>query len=167
MEQTIKVTQDDMFDSQRSETVERAVKTTTLSQELSELARGEMVRVAPEMSAWVPRESCTPPKYVVCRWTKQEGGTYHPVPIGGRFVRLTPGVAAALGFAHLGRRLRYETIMRMWRAELIDMVHITPGCYLLDIDSWYRHLADCLANPDMWEVGGEAREDYRFKNGLC
>jgi len=131
-----------------------------------EMAKGEMVRVGPEEHAWVPRESCKPSKYIVCRWVSGRDGKFRPVPVGGRFVRLCPEVAAELGFRHMDRRVRYETIMRLWRADLIEMVKIAPQCYLLDIDSWYRYLAECAEDPEMWDKGTEVRADYRYKNGL-
>lgn len=142
--------------STRSEQAER----------LRTLAKSEMVRVAPEEYAWVPRDDCEPGKLVMCRWVKGRDDKYRPVPMGGRFVRLCPAVAAELGFRHLDRRVRYETIMRLWRAEMIEMVQISPQCYLLDLESWFRHLAECADDPEMWEPGGEARAEYRYKNGM-
>ena len=97
--------------------------------------------LAPEEYAWVPRDDCEPGKLVMCRWTlRGRDDKYRPVPMGGRFVRLCPAVAAELGFRHLDRRVRYETIMRLWRAEMIEMVQISPQCYLLDLESWFRPL---------------------------
>jgi len=131
-----------------------------------ELAKGEMVRVSPGEYAWVPREGCTPGKYVMCRWVKRSDGKFRPVSIGGKLVRLCPEVAAEMGFRHLNRRVRYETIMRLWRADLIEMVKIAPQVYLLDIESWFRYLSECMENTEMWDKGSETRAEYRYKNGL-
>ena len=131
-----------------------------------------MVRVAPGRHAWVPKDAATPPDaYVMCRWSKQEDGTYAPVPVAGRYVRLDSRTAALLGFpARVGEggneRCRYDTILRLGRAGFVDVVRVAPNTILLDLDSWYRHLADCMDNPDRWNEGGEDRETYLQANGL-
>lgn len=162
-----KIMQDDLFPGvdpeviwHKSESNEEQVK------RYKEMARGEMVRVSPDQYAWVPREGCNPGQYVMCRWVKGQDGRHRPVPMGGRFVRLCPEVAAEMGFRHMDRRVRYETIMRLWRADLIEMVKIAPQVYLIDLESWYRYLAECSDNPEMWDKGSEVRDCYRFKNGL-
>lgn len=137
-----------------------------LAERLRDLARGDYVRVAPEKNAWVPRENVKPGGMVMCRWVKGSDGYHRPMPVGGRFVRLCPSVAAELGFRHLDRRVRYETIMRLWRADMIDMIQCSPKCFFLDLDSWFRHLARCAENPDMWSAGGDAIKEYRYKNGM-
>ena len=81
-----------------------------------------MVRVAPGRHAWVPKDAATPPdEYVMCRWSKQPDGTYAPVPVAGRYVRLDSRTATLLGFpARAGKdgnkRCRYDTILRLGRA---------------------------------------------------
>ena len=131
-----------------------------------------MVRVAPGRHAWVPKDAATPPDaYVMCRWSKQEDGTYAPVPVAGRYVRLDSRTAALLGFPARANedgneRCRYDTILRLGRAGFVDVVRVAPNTILLDLDSWYRHLADCMDNPDRWNEGGEDRETYLQANGL-
>ena len=131
-----------------------------------------MVRVAPGRHAWVPKDAATPPdEYVMCRWSKQPDGTYAPVPVAGRYVRLDSRTATLLGFpARTGEdgneRCRYDTILRLGRAGFIDVVRVAPNTILLDLDSWYRHLADCMDDPDRWDEGGEDRETYLKANGL-
>ena len=148
-----------------------------------------MVRVAPGRHAWVPKDAATPPDaYVMCRWSKQPDGTFAPVPVAGRYVRLDSRTATLLGFpartpAKAGRsdmgkgaereagrsdmeRCRYDTILRLGRAGFVDVVRVAPNTILLDLDSWYRHLADCMDDPDRWEDGREDRETYLKANGL-
>lgn len=125
-----------------------------------------MVRIAPGKNGWVPRDGLTPDKYCLARWTCNPEGAYSLVPIGGRYVRLTEDLAAELGFRDLGRHRKYETLVRLARAGYVDLVQITPGVRLLDIDSWFRHLTDCMSNPDMWEEGTEDRACYLKVNGL-
>ena len=132
----------------------------------------DMVRVAPGRHAWVPRSAATPPpEYVVCRWSKQADGTWAPVPVAGRYVRLDSSTATLLGFpARAGsdarERCRYDTILRLGRAGFVDLVRVAPNTILLDLDSWYRHLADCMDDPDRWEDGREDRKTYLKANGL-
>ena len=131
-----------------------------------------MVRVAPGRHAWVPKSAATPPeKYVMCRWSKQPDGTYAPVPVAGRYVRLDSKTATLLGFplraGESGKeRCRYDTILRLGRAGFVDVVRISPNTILLDLDSWYRHLADCMDDPERWDEGKEDRETYLTANGL-
>lgn len=132
----------------------------------------DMVRVAPGRHAWVPKRAATPPpEYVVCRWSKQADGTWAPVPVAGRYVRLDSSTATLLGFpARAGaderERCRYDTILRLGRAGFVDLVRVAPNTILLDLDSWYRHLADCMDDPDRWEDGRDDRKTYLKENGL-
>ena len=131
-----------------------------------------MVRVAPGRHAWVPKDAATPPdEYVMCRWSKQEDGTFAPVPVAGRYARLDGKTCALLGFppkaaADGKERCRYDTLLRLARAGFIDIVRISPNTHLLDLDSWYRHLADCMDDPDRWEEGSEDWKTYVAANGL-
>lgn len=132
----------------------------------------DMVRVAPGRHAWVPKRAATPPpEYVVCRWSKQADGTWAPVPVAGRYVRLDSSTATLLGFparagADKRERCRYDTILRLGRAGFVDLVRVAPNTILLDLDSWYRHLADCMDDPDRWEDGRDDRKTYLKANGL-
>ena len=129
----------------------------------------DMVRVAPGRHAWVSKDAATPPDgYALCRWAKQEDGTFAPIPVAGRYVRLTSQVAATLGFIGDGTsdKNRYDTILRLGRAGFVDLVRVAPNTILLDLDSWYRHLADCMDNPEMWDEDSEDLKTYLKVNGL-
>ena len=61
---------------------------------LSVAPEPDMVRVAPGRHAWVPKSAATPPdEYVVCRWSRQQDGTwavtgvnrYFPEIVGSEF----------------------------------------------------------------------------------
>ena len=128
-----------------------------------------MVRVAPGRHAWGPKDAATPPDgYALCRWSKQPDGTFAPVPVAGRYVRLNSQVAATLGFVGDGTsdKNRYDTILRLGRAGFVDLVKVAPNTILLDLDSWFRHLAECMDNPEMWDEGSEDLETYLKVNGL-
>ena len=114
---------------------------------------------------WRPRSGDTAPDMVMCRWAKTEGG-WSPVPIAGRWVRLTAAVAAQMGFRDADRSRRYDTLLRLWRAGFIDVAHVSPGVYMIDMDSWHRHLAEVTEDDGYWEVGRGNRERYYKANGL-
>lgn len=138
-----------------------------LGKRMRELSRPDMVRVAPDRQAWIPAEHVNePPEFCLCRWTRTSQGNFAPIPVAGRWVRLTEALAASLGFTDGKRRRRYETLMRLGRAGFIDLLHLSPGCWMLDLDSWFRHLAECAENPEMWEEGSEERQTYLHLNGL-
>jgi len=140
-----------------------------LKDELEALARSGMVRVAPGRHAWVPAAACDPatmPQYCLCRWAEQPDGTYVPIPFPYRLVRLTPKTTSMLGFMSGNRDIRYSTLLRLAAAEFVDIIRISPNCQMLDLDSWFQHLADCMDDPEYWEPGSEARERYNHANGL-
>lgn len=130
-------------------------------------ARPDMIRVAPDVHAWIPADKTSePPNFCLCRWTKRSDGAYHPVPFATRLVRVTGELMACLGFTDGTRRRRYETLMRLYRAGFVELVHASPGTWMLDLDSWYRHLAVCAENPDMWEEDSEDLKTYLQSNAL-
>ena len=124
-----------------------------------------MVRVAPDKHCWVPKPGAAVPMYAVCRWVKKPEG-YTLTPVGGRWVRMSAKLCAELGFRDMSRDRKHETMMRLHRAGFIDMVQPSPGVWLLDIDSWFRHLKACAENPEMWEEDSEDRKTYLEKNAL-
>lgn len=131
-----------------------------------EMARPDMVRVAPDKNAYVPKPGAQVPSVALGKWARQADGTYSLVPVAGRLVRLTQDLCAALGLRDMNRNRKYETMMRLGRAGHIELIKISPGCWLLDLDSWWRHLAECMEKPEMWEEGSDERENYLHVNGL-
>lgn len=129
-------------------------------------AGADMVRVAPGVHGWMPAPGREVPAYVLCRWARATEGCWRPVPVGGRYARVGRELLALLGFNTGRDSSRYETLYRLGRAGFVDMVKVSPGCWLLDLDSWFRHLSACMDDPDMWEEGSEARTRYEFANGL-
>lgn len=132
---------------------------------VAELTRPDMVRVAPDRDCWVPKPGAAVPAFTVCRWVKRGDGMV-PIPVGGRWMRLSAELCAELGFRDVNRYRKHETMMRLHRAGFIDMVQPSPGVWLLDIDSWYRHLKACADNPEMWEEGSDDRATYLRLNAL-
>ena len=102
----------------------------------------------------------------MCTWSKQREGDFKPVPVAGRLVRVCPELLALLGFNTGRRASRYETLYRLANAGYIEMVRISPGCWLIDLDSWYRHLSACMNDPYMWDEDAEDRNNYLRINAL-
>lgn len=124
--------------------------------------KAEMVRVAPGVHGWVPKDaSRSVAEYILCRWSRQPNGTYAPVPVGGTWAKLTPALCAALGFEG-----GLDTMKRLALAGFVDASQISPGVMLLDLDSWVRHLAECMDDPDRWADGTDDLKEYLYKNGL-
>ena len=124
--------------------------------------KAEMIRVAPGVHGWAPKDARDKvAEHVLCRWSRQANGTYAPVPVGGAWAKLTPALCEALGFAG-----GLDTIKRLAIAEFLDASQISPGVMLLDLDSWARHLAECMEDPDRWAEGSEDLKTYLYKNGL-
>lgn len=133
---------------------------------LKEAARSDMVPVAPGVRIWKPKAGDAVPDTVVCRWAKTLEGGYVPVPIAGRYVRLTSSLAAQMGFRDADRSRRYDTLLRLWRAGFVEIAHVSPGVYMLELDSWHRHLSEVCADDGYWDAGNGNRERYFEANGL-
>lgn len=124
--------------------------------------KAEMVRVAPGVHGWAPADAAEKvAEYVLCRWSKQANGTYLPVPVGGTWAKLTPLLCETLGFAG-----GLDTIKRLSVAGFLDASQVSPAVTLLDLDSWIRHLNECMDDPDRWAEGSEDLTIYLWKNGL-
>ena len=152
------------------EPVEREISAARqkLSEAFDNAGKPAMVRVAPGKHGWIPADWAKDaiPQYVLCRWSKQPDGSYAPVPFPYRMVRMTPETTAMLGFTSGNRTVRYDTLLRLGNAGFIQIVRVSPNCWLIDLDSWFRHLADCMDDPEFWDNEGEARRNYNKANGL-
>lgn len=140
--------------TKKSETVERLVPV-------------EMVLVAPSRSAYVPATLAheTVAKHCLARWQRQEDGTYTPVPLPYRWARLTAEVTAMMGFGvGLNGRARRDTILRLAAAGFLEVAQVSPGVWIINVDSWMAHLQACIDDPFRWEKGQPAREQYDIAN---
>ena len=134
-------------------------------QDIAEAARPDMVRVAPEVWLWKPRNPARVPQYGLVKWAPVPGG-FKPVPVASRFAIMDGALLEFIGFRGAQRAVADRTLRRLAAAEEITIVHIAPRVRLLDIDSWYRFLDDCLGDPCKWEPGSQSHKNYLFRNGL-
>lgn len=135
-----------------------------------ELAKPDMVKITPSTvnapAVYVPKPGGKVPDLVMARWSHNGNGQYHLVPVAGRWVRLTSELCSELGFRNTSRARKYATMYRLHEAGYVELVKISPCCTLIDLDTWWRHLADCIENPEMWDEGSTERENYLKANGL-
>ena len=139
-----------------------------LEARLKQASRGAMVPVAPGADVYVPAEGVNDaPEYVLAHFVQQKDGTYRCVPYQIRMARVNTELMSLLGFpSEPGRPVQYQTLRRLATAGFIDMVQVSPGTGMLDVDSWFRHLRYCMEHPECWEKGSEDRKTYLFLNNL-
>lgn len=122
---------------------------------LREATRPDMVQIAP--NKFVPyRKGQTPPGMSLCTWSDNGDGSFSPIPVTERMIRMTSKVARILGVDSE----RWHTLRRLAEAGMVELIQITPGCTLLNLDSWYNHLRRCAETPDMWTPGSPAYKAY-------
>lgn len=123
-----------------------------------------MVRIAPDTAVWIPKNG-EPDRYCLARWTPQGAG-YVPMPIGGRLAQVTPALLRAIGITDHSIDAQRQTLHRLARAGFIELIHLSPGVWLLDLDSWFRHLQECQEHADLWDPGSPDLARYLDANGL-
>jgi hypothetical protein len=107
-------------------------------------------KYAPYKASGKTQEHC------FCFWHDNGDGTWSPIPINQRLLRLDGKLAKALGFQG-----QYNTIRRLGEAEMIELIPIAPHCYFINIDSWFNHLRRCAEIPEIWAKGSKYLKAYR------
>lgn len=161
-----RIVQPDLFGGETVYTPRTGADPAAQLRELKDKTAPVMVRISPDKYGWIPREGHEPDRFAFGRWVPASDGTFALIPVAGKYVRLTEELAAHLGFRDIDRNRKFTTLFRLAAAGYVDLVHISPGCHLLDLESWFRHLASCMENPDMWAEGSEDRANYLKRNGL-
>lgn len=133
---------------------------------LHSATKADMVRVSPTAWAWRPTDAAKVPVYGLLKWSPLGDGTYKPVPICQRCMVVSQSLLDAIGFRGFGRALGDATLTRLARADEITLFHVAPRVRMIDIDSWYRFLDDCITDPEKWEPGSPSYENYMFRNAL-
>lgn len=131
-----------------------------------EYPRAAMVRVSPTAWAWKPVNSGDVPTYGRLRWIDNGDGTFRPAPQGGKFCVVTRELLDEIGFRGINRSISDTTLRRLAAAEEIVMFHISPRVRMLDIDSWWKYMDECMNDPEKWEEQSESWKNYMFRNAL-
>ena len=118
-------------------------------------------QVAP--GVWAPAAPGTlADETTLCEWVRLSGdpATYRPRPLG-RMAKIGRKLEGALGVSA-------ETVKRLGAAGFVVVTQPSPGVWLLDLDSWVKHLeaTDPDEAPDFWARGGENHTRYQFRNAL-
>ncbi len=118
-----------------------------------------------EPGIWAPSKPSLPPidENALGYWvrTPAAGPNTYKLMAGSRWAKIDGKLAAILGVST-------ATIRRLAAAAFVEIRQPSPELYLLDLDSWQRHLdaTDPAEAPDFWEPDGENRNKYLFFNGL-
>ena len=122
---------------------------------LREATRPMMAQVAPgKFAPWKARGRVQ--EYCLCMWRNNGDGTYSPIPVNQRMMRLDKELARLLGFPG-----QYATIRRLGVAEMVELFPVAPHCYFINLDSWFNHLRRCAENPEIWAEGSKYLKAYR------
>jgi hypothetical protein len=116
--------------------------------------------------AWRPADESKVPRYGRFKWVPNGDGTFRPAPQESPFVIVSREVLDEIGFKGMTRSVSDTTLRRLAVAEEILMFHVSPRVRMLDLDSWWKYVDECISDPDRWEEGGEAWENYMFRNAL-
>jgi hypothetical protein len=126
-----------------------------LPERLRKATRPAMVETAP--GKWVPANPrAEVAEYVLSKWRKNADGTYTAIPFRDHLQRLDGKLARILGFPS-----GWNTIRRLGRAGFVELLTISPGVTLINLDSWFNHLRRCAENPELWEKGGKWYRAYK------
>lgn len=126
----------------------------------------DMVRVSPTAFAWRPVKPDDVPAHGRHRWVANGDGTYRPAPQQSRFVIVSREVLDEIGFKGMSRSVSDTTLRRLSQAQEIVMFHISPRVRMLDLDSWWRYIDECVADEEKWNEGSESWNNYMFRNAL-
>jgi len=101
------------------------------------------------------------PEQVVAETYRHADGTLGIRPMAGcRNVRLSRGATPGI----LG--VSSDTVVRLGMAGFVDVYHVSPGVFLLDLDSWFGHLRKVQEDPDFWDREGGNYRTYMLKTGM-
>ena len=129
---------------------------TPLVDRLREATKPMMVKVAP--GKWAPAKPHSKLPYMtVCFWQDNGDGTFSPIPVTERLVKLDSDVALKLGFDG-----QYNTLRRLGEAGFVEIVKAAPGLTLLNIDSWFNHLRRCAEDPEFWDRKRKNFQTYKL-----
>jgi hypothetical protein len=123
--------------------------------QLRAAARPAMIRVAPNLYA--PDPACPKvPEFSIGKYVEVAPDKFQFVPVLENFVRVSDEMLKKLGIAR-----QWRTLVRLARAGFVEMIQIAPHTYLLNLDSYYGHVARCAEEgEDFWGKPGNL-EQYR------
>lgn len=122
---------------------------------LQEATRPVMAQVAPgKYAPWKAKGKVQ--EYCLCMWRDNGDGTWSPIPINQRLLRLDRKLGDLLGFPG-----QYQTLRRLGEAGFIEVIPVAPHCFFINLDSWFNHVRRCAETPEIWQPGGKFIKAYR------
>lgn len=109
------------------------------------LPKGQTIRVAPDA---VTRKVCDAPAALIPRlglvdYQPAGDGTFRPVvKIHEQWIRVSVA-ARALGVYH-------NILRRLIAGGFIDAIQPSPGCWLMSLHSYFKHVEAVRNDPDFW-----------------
>ena len=126
------------------------------AEQLKRATKPAMIRVAPCLYAPDPAADGVP-EFSIGKYVERQPGKYELVPVLENFARVNMDLLRKLGLAG-----QWNTLCRLARASFVEMILVSPGCYLLNLDSYYNHVRRCAeTGPEFWEPGKGNLEAYR------
>lgn len=133
----------------------RAAMGPRIAERLRMATRPAFVQAAPGKFVRAPGGGAAP-EFTLARWQQDEQGLFFPQPFCEHMIRLDERVVRMLGFTR-----QWHTIYRLGRAGFIELVRVAPGTTLINLDSYYGHLARVAEDPEFWDAGKGNLEEYR------
>jgi len=132
-----------------------------IQQRLRSATRPAWIQVAPGKFIRNPCKDSkpsvgTPGAMTLAEWKENDDGTYSPLPFTEPMVRVTRDITRLLGFSG-----NWQTLARLAAAGFIEMIRIAPGTTLLNLNSYYNHLARCAEDSEFWDHGHGNFEEYK------
>lgn len=110
---------------------------------LRDLQKMNLVQVAP--GVWRHTGTGPAPDMVICRVIPNEDGTMRLVPAYEQWMRLCHRTVSMLGMEG-----QYHTLRRLGRAGFIEIVNPAPNFSMLNLSSWWGHLARVAEDSEFW-----------------
>ena len=92
----------------------------------------------------------------LARWSPNGDGTYSPIPFTEPMMRVNSKLLRLLGFQG-----QWQTLDRLGRAGFVEMLRIAPKTTLINLNSYYNHLARCAEDPEFWSEQKKNLSEYR------
>lgn len=115
-----------------------------MEERLRKLQKMSIVQVAPNV--WRHTGNGTEPEMVICRVVPKEDGTLHLVPAYEQWMRLNSKTVKLLGMEG-----QWHTLMRLGRAGFIEILRPAPNFHMLNLTTWWGHLARVAEDPEYWD----------------
>ena len=110
---------------------------------LRDLQKLSLTQVAP--GVWRHTGNGSAPEIVIARVVPGADGTFRLVPAYEQWMRI-----CAKNVRMLGMEGQWHTLTRLGRAGFVEIVQVSPSFHLLNLTTWWGHLARVAEDPEVW-----------------